>query len=384
MRLSRLLTAATFVTCFASMTNATADEAAKPQSFTRQSARDILAESRKVVSGHGIETMQKIPINGTEQWISVRGHDTRNPILLYLHGGPGAPDMPLAYTFQTPWEDYFTVVQWDQRGAGKTFAANDPAALASTMTVDQMTADAAEVVSYLRRTYHKQKIFLLGHSWGSVPGVRLAEAHPDWFYAYIGAGQIANMRESEAIGYRFALDEARKQNNQKAVHDLEAIAPYPPPDGKPIDFASIGTQRQWLQYYGGLAWGRTGFESFENAEKISPDYSDEDFAAIDKGSGFTMSHLLGPLTDADFTKTTHFDLPILLFLGRHDYSVSHDVAARWFKTLKAPAKKLVWFEDSAHLMMQEQPGRFLKHLVDDARPYAVKAGDAAPDDIVER
>lgn len=355
----------------------------EPPAFTRQDARDIIATSRKIVSGHGIEAQLEIPVNGTRQWISVRGNDARNPILLFLHGGPASTDMPLAWTFQKPWEDYFTVVQWDQRGAGKTYAANAPEDVAAGMTLAQMTADAEEVVSYLRRTYAKKKIFLLGHSWGSVLGARLAQAHPEWFYAYIGVGQIANMRQSEAIGYQFALDEARKHDNQEALRDLAGIAPYPPMD-KPITLEAIGRQRKWLELYGGLAWGRTDFQFDSDAEKLAPEYSDADLKALDAGSLFSLGYLLGPLTDVDFTKMTRFDLPMLFFLGRHDYSVSHEVSARWFATLRAPAKKLVWFEDSAHMVMQEQPGRFLMHLVNDARPYAVKVGDAAPDERIER
>jgi pimeloyl-ACP methyl ester carboxylesterase len=382
-RCSRLLGVVVCVCGMPSTPGAAAEEAAaKRPAFTQQDARDIIAASRKVVSPRGIETQIEIPVNGTRQWISVRGHDARNPILLVLHGGPASPDMPLAYTFQTPWEDYFTVVQWDQRGAGKTYAANDAEKVAAGMTVEQMTADAEEVVSYLRRTYHKKKIFLLGHSWGSVLGVRLAQAHPDWFHAYIGVGQIVNMRQSEADGYRFALAEARAHDNQSALRDLARIAPYPSPD-KPLDLASIGTQRKWLEFYGGLAWGRTSFAFDSRAEKLAPEYSDDDLKAIDDGSLFSLRYLLGPLTDIDFTKTTRFNLPMLQFVGRHDYSVSHEVTARWFATLRAPAKKLVWFEDSAHMVMQEQPGRFLMHLVNDARPYAVKAGDAAPDEIAE-
>jgi pimeloyl-ACP methyl ester carboxylesterase len=288
----------------------------------------------------------------------------------------------LSWTFQTPWEDYFTVVQWDQRGAGKTYAANDPEKVAAGMTIEQMTADANEVVEYLRRTYHKQKIFLLGHSWGSALGVRVAQEHPEWFYAYIGVGQVANTRESEAVGYRFAVEQARAHDNQEALRELAALAPYPAP-GKPLDLQTISKQRKWLEYYGGLSWGHTSFDYDAETEKLAPEYSDADLKAIDDGSLFSMRYLLGPFTDVDFGKITHFDLPVLFFLGRHDYSVSHEVAARWFATLHAPSKKLVWFEDSAHMVMQEQPGRFLKHLVDDARPYAVKAGDAAPEEIVE-
>jgi len=320
-------------------------------------------------------------VNGTRQWVSIRGNDHRNPILLFLHGGPASPDMPLSYTFQTPWEDYFTVVQWDQRGAGKTYAANDPAMIGPTLTVDQMTDDAEAVVRYLLETYHKQKIFLVGHSWGSLLGVRLARRHPEWFHAYIGVGQVTDMRASEAKGYEFAMQQAHEHHNEKAIRELTAIAPYP--GEGPITFKRLDVQRQWLSYYGGLAYGRTSFAFDANAEQLAPEYSDADLDAIGSGSKLTLEHLLEPIVDVNFfADTTEFRCPILLFLGRHDYEVSQVLAAQWFATIKAPSKRLVWFEDSAHMVMQEQPGRFVQHLINDARPFAVKAGDAAPDEVV--
>lgn len=348
--------------------------------FTQQQARDIIAESRKIVTPNGIDALLKVRINGTDQWLSIRGKDKRNPILLFIHGGPASPDMPLAYTFQTPWEDYFTVVQWDQRGAGKTYLANDPKAIAPTLTIDQMTDDAEAVVRYLQHTYHKKKIFLLGHSWGTVLGVRLAQQHPDWFYAYIGVGQMVNVQQNETIGYRFALDQAKANNNAKAIDELTRLAPYPGKQGS-LDIERIGVQRRWLSYYGGLAYGRAGFGFDADAEELAPEYSDKDLDAIGAGSLLTLDHLLKPLSQVDLSGDTHFDCPILLFTGRHDYAVSHELTAQWFATLSAPYKRLVWFEDSAHMVMQEQPGSFLVHLVNDARPFAVQAGDVAPEDI---
>ena len=173
----------------------------KPVTFTRKEVTDILANARKIVSDNGVEELLPLQVNGTTQWISVRGRDRHNPILLYLHGGPGSPTMPEAYLFQSPWEDFFTVVQWDQRGTGKTYAANDAAALANTITIDQMDADTVEVIQQLRTRYHKEKIFLLGHSWGSALGLRIAQEHPEWLYAYIGVGQMINAAQSEADGF---------------------------------------------------------------------------------------------------------------------------------------------------------------------------------------
>ena len=199
-----------------------------PQSMlSRKEVTGIIAASRKIVSPNGVEELLSVPINGTTQWLSIRGRDRRNPILLVLHGGPGSPTMPAAYTFQNPWEDYFTVVEWDQRGAGKTYASNDPKAVAPTMTVEQMVSDGEEVVRYLQKTYGKKKIFLLGHSWGSLLGVELAQRHPEWFYAYLGVGQMVNMQKSEKIGYDFALEQAREHHNSEAEKELLAIAPYP-------------------------------------------------------------------------------------------------------------------------------------------------------------
>ncbi|MFC5568481.1 alpha/beta fold hydrolase [Lysobacter yangpyeongensis] len=368
------------LTALASASVAHADDATTARKpFGQDDARAIIAQSRKILSPQGIEEVKAVEIGGIRQWISVRGNDRRNPVLLYVHGGPGSVEMVESYGYQRPWEDFFTVVQWDQRGAGKTFASNTPEAMAPRMSIDGMVADAEEMIRYLMATYGKKKIFVLGHSWGSVVGEEVARRHPEWLHAYIGAGQIADMRASEAIGYEWALQQARTQGNQEAIRELEALAPYPGPAGK-LTIERIGTQRKWNMYYGGLAWGRTDFKPFDDARKLSPDYSNAEVAAIDQGSLFSLQHLLTPLASVDFSRNTRFDTPVFLFNGRHDYTTSFEVAARWFETLQAPLKRMFWFDDSAHMMMQEQPGRFLMHLVNDVRPLAVKAGDAPPEE----
>ena len=342
---------------------------AQLDTMTRRQVVDIIAASRKIVTPNGVEELFPIQINGSTQWLSVRGKDRRNPILLYLHGGPGSPTMPEDYTFQTPWEDFFTVVQWDQRGTGKTYASNDPKAIASTMTIEQMTSDAEQVVQYLQKRYDKRKIFLLGHSWGSVLGLTLAQRHPDWFYAYLGVGQMINMRKSEEEGYRFVLDQARAHHNTQAEKELLAIAPYPGP-AKQLTFDKIGVQRKWLMYYGGLTYGRTDFTYDANAWLLSPDYSDKDLDSIDSGGLYSLNHLLRPLEDVNLESMTRFKCPIFLYEGRHDYATSHTLAAAWFQRVRAPLKKFIWFDNSAHMVMQEESGRFLYHLVTDLRPLA--------------
>ena len=337
----------------------------------------ILAEVGRIVSSNGIDEARAVEIGGIRQWITVRGRDRRNPILLVIHGGPAAPDLPNRYLFEAPWTDYFTVVEWDQRGAGKTYELNDPATVAPTLHKERMIEDAEELVGYLRAAYGKKKIFALGHSWGTILGLALAERRPDWLYAYIGVGQIIDFREGERIGYDWVLNAARKAGDTQAVKELTAIAPYPEPDGAaPID--KIDVERKWSVRYGGLTHGRQSYDYWENAEKISPDYSETDFKAIDAGSAFSFPKLLPEMAATDFSKLRRLGCPVLIFAGRYDYTTPSQPVLRWYDRLAAPSKRFIWFENSAHMMYAEEPGRVLVHLVQDALPFAAAAGDVPP------
>jgi pimeloyl-ACP methyl ester carboxylesterase len=332
-------------------------------------ARAMLGAIGRIATPDGIDVSQAVEIGGIKQCITVRGKDRRNPILLLVHGGPAAPDMPLRWLFEGPWTDYFTVVEWDQRGAGKTMAINDPAAIAPTLTEDRIVADAEELVTYLRRTYGKDKIFVMGHSWGSLIGMRLAQQIPDQLYAYIGVGQIIDMRRSEKLSYDWVLAEAKRDHNAKAIAELEAIAPYPEADGVlPLD--KINIERKWSVHYGGLSYGHDSYAYLSDAQALSPDYSAADVAAIDAGSALSLPRLLPAMARADFMAVDHLDCPVILFEGRHDYTTVSTVADGWFRRLQAPDKHFVWFENSAHMMFEEEPGKVLVSLVRYALPLA--------------
>ncbi len=337
--------------------------------YTRKRVTDIIRANRKIVSPNGVEDLTGVQINGITQWLSIRGSDASNPILLYVHGGPGSPTMPAAWTFQRPWEDFFTVVQWDQRGTGKTYAANDFTSLDATMNLDQFVSDAEEVVQYLLHRFKQQRLFVLGHSWGSMVGLSLAKKRPQWLHAYIGCGQIVNSSRSEADGWEFALRSAQASKNDDAIRELEALAPYPGPIGS-LTVERIGAQRKWLDYYGGLTYRRSDFDYDSDTWPLSPEYTDRDVAFVDKGSLYSLTHLLGAVERANFDNVTRLQCPLFVYVGRHDYSTSHEVSAQWFARVHAPKKKLVWFENSSHMMMVEQPGIFLQHLIADVRPLA--------------
>jgi proline iminopeptidase len=343
---------------------------------SRAEATRIVAEMRRIVTPEGVERLQKARIGGIDQWISVRGFDRRNPILLYIHGGPGFPAMPTSWYYQRGWEEYFTVVQWDQRGAGKTYVANDPAAVATTMTPDRMIADAEEMIGWLRREFGKEKIFVLGHSWGSYLGLKIALRHPEWLHAYIGMGQITDAMESERRGWRFAMDRARQSSNQEAVRELQSIAGYAQ-GSQPLKWKDVELQRKWLNFYGGAVRGRKRFDHEIVGTALAPEYGDADVESIWVASDFSEEALLPTVLTADFSALTALKCPVILFNGRDDYNVSASLAAEWFERLKAPLKKLVWFERSAHDIVNEEPGKVLLSLVQVARPIAERAGDVA-------
>jgi len=354
--------------------SAQAAEPPAPAPHSRADAVKIIADLRKVVADEGIERLEKVRIGGIDQWVSIRGNDRRNPVLLMLHGGPGWVAMPTSWYFQRGWEEYFTVVQWDQRGAGKTYVANDPAQVAPTMTRERMIADSEEMVAWLRKEFGKDKIFVMGQSWGSYLGLELAHRRPEWLHAYIGIGQLTNAPESERRGWAWTLQQAREDGNAEAVAELVALAPYAQ-GSTPVPLENLFKQRKWLNYYGGMVHNRRGGDAEAAAIKLSPEYTDKDVAGIWKGNDFSMQHLLGEVLTLDMSEVHELKVPLFLFEGRHDHNVSSEVAAQWFETVKAPSKQLVWFEQSAHEVMIEEPGKTLLTLVQQVRPIAVRAGD---------
>jgi len=366
---------ATFLACLGAAKAAPAERTFGPGS--RSEATTIVREMRRIVTANGVERLETVPIGGINQWLSIRGVDRRNPVLLMIHGGPGYVSMPTSWYFQRGWEDYFTVVQWDQRGAGKTYTSNDPEQVAPTMTRERMVADAEEVIGFLRKEFKKQKIFVLGHSWGSYIGLTIAQRHPEWLHAYVGAGQLIDGPESERRGWQFALGRAERAGNKLAVSQLQSIAPYAQP-GRPIALKDLYVQRKWLGEYGGAVSRRTGFSAEIAAVALSPEYTDADLAQIWKGNEFSANALLIDVLNVNLNNVTRFKCPVFIFNGRDDHNVSSSVTAEWFARVEAPSKSLVWFEHSAHEMFNEEPGKMLVSLVQHLRPIAERAGDVAP------
>jgi len=319
----------------------------------------------QAVAPGGIKELKAVEINGVPQWISVRGNNPANPILLFVHGGPGSPMMPESWTFQRPWEDFFTVVQWDQRGAGKTFSAAkrkpDP-----SLSLNQVQSDTEQLIELLLRTYGKSKLFLMGHSWGSILGVKVAQHRPDLLYAYIGVGQVVNGRRNEIVGYQQTMARAQASGNSTAVKELQALAPYPGAQDS-VPLSKVVIERKWDRFFGGMVYGKTDDDSSFFGE-LSPDYTSYDVKSAEEGGELSVQQLLGEAVAASFDDVTSFRCPVFLFAGVEDRTTPTTLVEEYYARIQAPQKKLFKIERAAHYVVNEAPGVVLLDLVTQVRP----------------
>jgi proline iminopeptidase len=330
----------------------------------KQYPRATIAAVQAIALG-GIKELKAIEIGGVKQWISVRGINPANPLLLFVHGGPGSPMMPESWTFQRPWEDFFTVVQWDQRGAGKTFstASRRPD---ESLSIDRMQSDTEQLIEWLLHTYGKKKLFLLGHSWGSILGLKVAQHRPELLFAYIGVGQVVNGRRNEVVGYRETLAQAQAAGNKQAIKELLAIAPYPEIVGQtPLQKTII--ERKWDRFFGGMIYGKTDDDSAQ-IRTLSPDYTAYDEKSTELGEMSSVQVLLPQAAAVDFDAITQFECPVFFFAGADDRTTPESIVAEYYDKIQAPRKKFFKVDRAAHYVVNEAPGIVLVDLVTDVRP----------------
>jgi pimeloyl-ACP methyl ester carboxylesterase len=308
-------------------------------------------------------------IGGLDQWVLVRGRDRTNPLLVILHGGPGSSETAPLRACNAELEDHFVVVYWDQRGAGRSYRRGlDPA----SMTTERFVADLDELVEQMLAKFGKQRVVLLGHSWGSMLGVAYAARRPDRVAAYVGAGQVSDFAKSEAASYAFALAEAEKRRHRRALKDLQAIGP--PPYGR----QATGRQRRWLLALGGATG--PGFSLLGLAWRAlkGPDGSLLDLVRLVQGANFSIRHMLDELARADLPRDyPRLAVPVFFILGRFDHQVVAELSAAYFEAIEAPYKQLIWLERAGHFMPFEEPEAFNRILVEQVRPFALAAGRAA-------
>lgn len=332
-------------------------------------ARAVVEDLMRIPAPRGVQETYKARIGGIDQWISVRGQDRANPVILFVHGGPATPQIPSLWQFQRPLEEYFTMVNYDQRGAGKSYGETPPEQVAGTLTIQTYVDDAIEIAEHIRGKYGKDKLVLMGHSWGSIIGMRAALQRPDLFHAYVGIGQAINTMENEQLSVAWGLEQARMHGNAQALAEIEAISPYP--GDTPLTRERIIAARKWPQHYGGLSAFRDGSNLYHyGAARLSPDYSPAERAYLNEGSLLTLDRVIDEFLAVDFNDVRRFPIPVVMLMGRHDYTTPSALVERWLDKVQAPSKQGVWFEHSAHMMPWEEPGKTLVSLLQYVRPLA--------------
>lgn len=300
-----------------------------------------------------ISSLEQHEIGGVEQWILIRGHDRSNPVVLFLHGGPGMPAMFLAHAFQRALERDFIVVHWDRRGAGKSFDARSP-----HLSVSQTLEDTYELTQKLGARFGDRRIYIVGHSWGTYLGLLAVRGHPEYYAAFIGMGQLAGTRdEVNALRRTLVYKAATKLGDLK----LQARAAD----------ASVEITEDDLFHSGGELYASRSFWPILKTGLAAPEYTLRDALNVKKGAdliGREMKYDVVPKPLGGEVRSV--EVPVFFFLGRHDFNTPSQLAAEYLDRLEAPLKGLVWFEQSAHFPFFEEPDRFHEELVRAAQTVA--------------
>ena len=321
------------------------------------------AQQYAISSPKGIDEAQFVKIGGIEQWVTIRGWDRDNPVLLFLHGGPGDVTNPWTFALFAPWEKHFTVVQWDQRGAGRTLRKTGPT-IAPTITVDRMVQDGIELSEYLRKHLGKDKIIVVGHSFGTILGLGMVRARPELFYAYVGTGQVADEVKNYSVAYDELLKKARALGNQQALDELSHAGPPPYESG-----GGYRVQWKWANAFEGVnefLYGTIGLAL------VAPGNSVQDIN--DSGDGQQLSaERLVPQTKSSGPKELglEFSIPMFFIQGAEDFTTPTSLARSYLDSIKSPGKEFVTINGGGHFAVFMHSDQFLQELVMRVRPLAI-------------
>lgn len=316
-----------------------------------------ITDDDATVLPNSIAVLESISLGGMDQWILMRGHNTDNPVLLWLHGGPGSSQMPIAHAIDTELERAFIMVHWDQRGAGKSNPSDFDE---QTMTYEQFISDTHQLTAYLKERFGKEKIYLLGHSWGTQIGLEVVSRYHDDYHGYIGVSQVVNRELSESIAHRWLHLQIQKHANEKGRKKLSELGPPPY-----VEHDRFLTFIKLVDAYGG------SFDSsFFDLLRIScaaSEYTFWDMLAwlrgANRGSGPMWSEKAYNEFDA-MERFSTLQVPVYLFQGRGDYNTPLDATRKYYDHLESPnGKQLVIFEHSAHTPFLAEPQKFTHELI---------------------
>lgn len=317
----------------------------------------ILGEDGKVISG-SIAELEKVTLNGSKQWISMRGKNENNPILLFLSGGPGGTQMGATRDNLKDLEENFVVVNWDQPGSGKSYNS----VYSKDLTPKRYVSDAYELTKYLCKRFNQDKIYVLGESWGSALGIMLVGKYPELYHAFIGTGQMVNFLATENYCFDLALQLAKENGDTETVEKLQAQK-RPPYYGNDVTWKSAS----YLMYLSDYmtknpSISNPGYNTIRDIS--SPEYGLYDKVNYMRGIVNTFNFVYPQLYKMDLRKQyAKIDVPVYFLEGRYDINAPIELAEDYYNKLNAPIKKLIWFEYSGHSPWINESQEFVDTMV---------------------
>lgn len=311
---------------------------------------------------------EKVCIDNTNYYLRFRSQNISKPVVLFLHGGCGAADRPFIMNWNSALAEHCTMVYWDQRGAG--LAYNRKTAKIEVLTKEIYLNDLHCVVEYLKKRFNKDRIIIVGHSFGSQLGVWYAQIHPENILAYVGIGQVIDAANNETISWNYCIKEAEKRNDKKALKVLKEIEP-------PVNGFYKGNklllQRNYLNKFGGILYGKYGNSVINTLPKIPCMFKEYSFFTMlnyVSANEYCLSQPLGQEKVDFLTEVKKLNIPIFITMGKYDYNTVSSLAEQWLEQLDAPYKKFYLFEKSGHTPQWEESEKWNKLFVDETLEFA--------------
>lgn len=320
---------------------------------------------------NSIASLEKVRLGGVDQWLIIRGQSLEKPVLLFLSGGPGDSEAGLVLNFNQELEKHFVVVIWEQRGCGKSYFSSKPN---QDISVNRYVSDIIELSDILRTRFHKEKIYLIGHSWGTIIGTMTIQLRPDLFYAYVGTGQMVNLKETHQTIYKMLLDNAEKTGDVQYAKELKDLGEPPYLGSNPL----LKYMKVFSRVYGIFEEPYIKSDRYKKERGLTnlvliSEYGWLDRAGFMLGEMYTFNKVIPQLQEFDFRKDAlDLKVPVYFMIGRHDVRSNYSLAEDYFKKLQAPSKELFMFEDSGHDMIWQETDKFHDIMVNKVLPETYK------------
>ncbi|QOR34233.1 alpha/beta hydrolase [Clostridium sp. 'deep sea'] len=317
------------------------------------STRTPKIKSKGKIISDSITEIKKVKIGGVEQAILIRGHNKNNPVILFLHGGPGQSEIGYIRQYQEKLEEKFVVVRWDQRGSGASFSKDIPQ---ETFTIEQFYKDTDEITDYLREEFNQSKIYICGHSWGTVLGTLAVKNNPEKYLAYIGVAQMVNIKQNENISYDFALRKAKEANDKKAIKNLESMKVT-------HTYKNILRYRKYVEKFGGVITTKPK-KGIGLLLLMSTEYKLFDKLNYLQRLLYSGKLMHSQIININFMQDIkELQVPTYFIIGKNDFTTAYPLVEKFYKQLKAPKKELIVFKNSAHLPQLEENEKFNNTII---------------------